>query len=145
MLCGFHLKIDTGVSLLGLAISEVPLMLQSLYGWLANFDTGFQTLGLAPNNSACLDFVSPVPHREDTNNYDPSLPKTSEILMTVFSMKNVDTFPSLQTQGLLKTPFQALCKVHLFSGCWRSHKLRNVLGCHERFMFTTFIAADSNN
>lgn len=29
-LCGFHLKIDTGVSLLALPISKVPLMFQSV-------------------------------------------------------------------------------------------------------------------
>lgn len=65
--------------------------LQSLYGWLAKFDTGFYTPGLAPNTSACLDFISPVPLLEDSNNYDDSPPKASEILMTVFSMENVDT------------------------------------------------------
>lgn len=42
-------------------------------------------------------------------------------------------------------PFQACCKVHLFFGRCRNHRLRDVWGCRERFMFITFIAADSNN
>lgn len=88
---------------------------------------------------------------EDGNNYDQSPPKNLEGPddKSVFHEERETLKPDLFLKSadpeIADNPFQARCKVHLFFGRWGSHRLRDVWGCRERFMFITFIAADSNN